>query len=201
MRKSERAPRRKSRCSLTPSAVMPSSLLSEPHLDVAGRDTRRGRCGSRCTCVVGVDVAAGRGFRLVDLEHRLLRAVHHAVVALEALAAAHAALRFRHHLLVGETFQPLLEVPQRLLLRQRDDLALVARRVREVAEEQLRREESRTSASGSRSCGSRRWRCRCRGCPSCGAASSGRPFSIILRWRSKMCASIFGRLSSSSPRR
>src|SRR3970040_2221679 len=93
--------------------VMPTPIVAflsppQPHLDVAGRAHVVADVAADALRVIGIDVAAGGGFCLVYLEHRLLRAVHHAVVAFEALAAAHAALRFRHRLRVAETFHPLL---------------------------------------------------------------------------------------------
>ena len=48
--------------------------------------------------VVGVDIASDRRLRLGHLEHCHLWAIDHAVVALEALAAAHAAFRLGHRL-------------------------------------------------------------------------------------------------------
>jgi hypothetical protein len=87
--------------------------------------------------VVGGDVAAGHGLCLLDLVHRGLRAIHDAVVALEAQAAAHAALGLADRLLFGQGFQALFEVAQRAVLVEVGDVALVAFRVLEVAEEEL----------------------------------------------------------------
>src|SRR5512135_2326513 len=67
-------------------------LLAQAHLDVARGADVVADVATDAPGVVGVDVAPGGGLRLRHLEHRRLRAVHHAVVALEAQAAAHAAL-------------------------------------------------------------------------------------------------------------
>ena len=87
--------------------------------------------------VVGVHITTGGGLVLLDLEHGDLRAVDHAVVALEALAAAHAALGLGLGLGFHQGLQALVEVAQGLFGREVGDGALVAWREGEVAEEEL----------------------------------------------------------------
>src|SRR5512139_3058085 len=72
------------------------ALLAQPHLDVARRADILADVAADALVVVGVDVAAGRRFLLRHARDRGLRAVDDAVVALEALAAAHAALGLGH---------------------------------------------------------------------------------------------------------
>src|SRR5574337_219112 len=112
-------------------------LLSQAHLDVAGGTDILADVAADALVVVGVDVAAGGRLRLLDLEHRGLRAVDDAVVALEAHPADHAALGLGLRLGLEQRQHPLLEVGERLVGAERRHLAPVARGVREVPEEQL----------------------------------------------------------------
>src|SRR5512135_1000935 len=111
--------------------------LAQPHLDVAGRAHVAADVAADALRVVGIDIAPGGRLVLLHAEHRGLRAVDDAVVALEAQPAAHAALALGHRLLLRERGEALLEVAERLLGGELDDIALVARDVAEVAEEQL----------------------------------------------------------------
>ena len=76
---------------MSPAAII-DPYSPEAHLDVAGRADVLADVAADALVVVGVHVAAGRRSRLLHLEHGGLRAVDDAVVALEAQAAAHAAL-------------------------------------------------------------------------------------------------------------
>src|SRR5512143_685340 len=125
------------RPSLPRARISRISLLAESHLDVAGRTHVLADVAPDALVVVGVDVAPRGRLLLRHPGDRRLRTVDDAVVALEALAAAHAALRLGDGLRLGQRRETLVEVAERRLLGQRDELALDARRVAEVPEEQL----------------------------------------------------------------
>ena len=87
--------------------------------------------------VVGGDIAPGGRFGLLDAIHRGLRAIHHAIVALETHAAAHAALGLGNDLLFIQYAQAFLEITQRSFPVEGDHLALVARHIGKMPEKQL----------------------------------------------------------------
>src|SRR5690606_38506156 len=111
--------------------------LAQAHLDVAGRADVGADVASDAAVVVGVDVAAHRRLLLRHPLDRGLRAVNHAVVALEALSATHAALGLGDRLGLSERLDAFLEIAERALAAQRDEPALDPRRVAEVTEEQV----------------------------------------------------------------
>src|SRR6266496_5372276 len=113
------------------------SLFAEPHLDVPGRAHVLADVAADALVVVGIDVASRRRFLLRHARHGGLRAIDDTVVALEALAAAHAALGFGDSFRFGQRRQAFLEVAERALAGQRGHGAPMPRRVSEMAEEEL----------------------------------------------------------------
>src|SRR5512140_2183439 len=97
----------------TSEAARCMALFAQPHLDVAGRADVLADVAADALVVVGVDVAAGRRLLLGHAGDRGLRAVDDAVVAFEALAAAHAALRLGDRRGLGQRLEALLEVAER----------------------------------------------------------------------------------------
>ena len=67
--------------------------------------------------VVGVDITTGHCFSTLYLEHGNLRAIHYAVVAFKAQAAAHAALGFSYNILVVQAIQAFLEIARNNIQR------------------------------------------------------------------------------------
>src|SRR5690606_4429808 len=112
-------------------------LFSQPHADVA----RGAHIGADVTAdtarVIGIHIPSRRRLLARRLLDRLLRAIDDAIVALEAQPAAHAAARFGPNLFLGERQQAFLEVVEHLFGADFDLPALVARGIREVAEEEL----------------------------------------------------------------
>src|SRR5512143_742688 len=125
------AARRRHPVPVTPPPSM--TLFAQPHLDVPGRAHVLADVATDALVVIGVHVAARRRLLLRHPRHRRLRTIDDAVVALEALAAAHAALGFGDRLGLGQRLQPLLEVAERRFLGQGDDLPLDAPREAELA--------------------------------------------------------------------
>jgi len=112
-------------------------LITHTHFDVTSRAYVCTDVAANALAVVSIHITTCRGFATLDLEYCSLRAVNHAVVALEAQTAAHATLGFSHHLLVVQLHQALFEVTQCLLSIQRNVFTHVACHVGEVPKEQL----------------------------------------------------------------
>ena len=114
-------------------------VLSHPYPSRCSRSgTRPRRCGSRCTWRSRCRRSARWSLALLrHLEHGGLRAVHDAVVAFEALAAAHAALGLGQRLRFGQRSRRSSKLPSASSLSSVTIVAHVARQCGEVAEEQL----------------------------------------------------------------
>src|SRR3990167_6887199 len=87
-------------------------VIAHAHLDVAGGADVGADVATDAQVVIGVHIAPHGRLRLGRALDRYLRAVDHAVVALEAQAAAHAALGFFHGLLLVQSEHALLEMAQ-----------------------------------------------------------------------------------------
>ena len=111
-------------------------MITHCHVDVAGRADIGADVAANTLVVVSVDITTGSVLVFLDAENSILRAVNDAVVALKTHATAHATSGFSNSLLGAQAHTTFLEVPQNLFSGRATGAALVARGVREVAQEQ-----------------------------------------------------------------
>src|SRR3989339_73255 len=113
------------------------SLFTQTHLNITCRTNVCANVATDTLVIVGVYITAQSGLCFWHTEYCSLRAVNHAVIALETHSAAHTTLAFSDCFFLGQRFDTLFKVTQSSLLVQRNDMTLITRRKFEMTEEQL----------------------------------------------------------------
>ena len=112
-------------------------LLPKPHLDVACGADIHANMTPDAARIIRINVTANGVVFFLDLEHRNLRAIDDAVVALEAHAAAHTPATFVNCLLFGQTLRSFFKIVQDLIACNVFLLSFAAFFVSEMSQKQL----------------------------------------------------------------